>query len=39
VADGGFTEWAQQLMNNKKEHLLTSGIGTELLQRIIPLKI
>jgi hypothetical protein len=29
LADGGFTSWTQQLLNNKKERLLISGIGTE----------
>ena len=30
LADGGFTSWTQQLLNNQKERLLISGIGTEL---------
>jgi hypothetical protein len=29
IADGGFTDWTQQLLNSKKERLLTSGIGSE----------
>ncbi len=29
LVDGGFTSWTQQLLNNKKERLLISGIGTE----------
>ena len=29
LVDGGFTDWTQQLLNNKKERLLTSGLGTE----------
>ncbi len=29
LVDGGFTNWTQQLLNNKKERLLISGIGTE----------
>jgi hypothetical protein len=29
VADGGFTDWTARLLQNKKERLLTSGIGTE----------
>lgn len=29
LADGGFTDWTQKLLGNKKERLLTSGIGTE----------
>jgi hypothetical protein len=31
IADGGFTTWTQQLLSNKKERLLISGLGTELL--------
>ena len=31
LADGGFTNWTQQLLSNKKERLLISGMGTELL--------
>jgi hypothetical protein len=30
LADGGFTTWTQQLLSNKKERLLISGLGTEL---------
>ena len=29
LADGGFTTWTQQLLSNKKERLLISGIGSE----------
>jgi hypothetical protein len=29
VADGGFTDWTARLLQNRKERLLTSGIGTE----------
>jgi hypothetical protein len=29
LADGGFTTWTQQLLSNRKERLLISGIGTE----------
>jgi hypothetical protein len=29
LADGGFTDWTQKLLGNRKERLLTSGIGTE----------
>lgn len=36
VVDGGFTNWTQLFLNNKKERLLTSAIGTELLFRIFP---
>jgi hypothetical protein len=33
--DGGFTNWTYKLLNNNKERLLTSGIGTDLLIRTI----
>jgi hypothetical protein len=29
LIDGGFTTWTQQLLSNKKERLLISGLGTE----------
>jgi hypothetical protein len=29
LVDGGFTNWTQQLLSNKKERLLISGIGIE----------
>jgi len=29
LVDGGFTPWTRQLLNNQKERLLISGIGTE----------
>jgi hypothetical protein len=29
LADGGFTDWTQQLLGNRKERLLISGIGLE----------
>jgi len=29
LVDGGFTDWTQQLLSNKKERLLISGIGVE----------
>jgi hypothetical protein len=29
IVDGGFTTWTQQLLSNRKERLLISGIGTE----------
>ncbi len=35
IIDGGFTDWTQQLLNNKKERLLTSGLGVEYLMKII----
>lgn len=33
VGDGGFTNWTQQLLNNKKERFLGSGLGFELLAK------
>lgn len=30
LGDGGFTNWTQALLNNKKERLLISGFGAEL---------
>ncbi len=35
IVDGGFTDWSQQLLNNKKERLMTSGLGMEYLLRIM----
>ena len=29
LIDGGFTTWTQQLLNNRKERLLISGLGVE----------
>jgi histidyl-tRNA synthetase len=29
IADGGFVDWTQQLLGNRKERLLTSGIGVD----------
>jgi hypothetical protein len=29
LADGGFTDWTQRLLNNAKERLLISGVGSE----------
>ena len=34
IADGGFVDWTQKLLSNKKERLLTSGIGTEYVYRV-----
>jgi hypothetical protein len=35
--DGGFTDWTSKLLNNRKERLLTSGIGTDYLLRTVKL--
>lgn len=32
--DGGFTTWTARLSGNRKERLLTSGLGTELIARL-----
>lgn len=39
IADGGFTTWTQQLSENRKERFLSSGIGLELLWKILHGKI
>jgi hypothetical protein len=33
VGDGGMTDWTQQLLGDRKERLLISGVGTERLAR------
>jgi hypothetical protein len=33
IADGGFVDWTQRLLENKKERMLISGFGLELLYR------
>lgn len=35
IADGGFVDWTRQLLNNRKERLLISGLGTELLYKLL----
>jgi hypothetical protein len=35
IGDGGFVDWTQQLLQNRKERLLTSGVGIELLYRLL----
>lgn len=39
IADGGFVDWAEKLTGNKKERLFTSGLGTELLFKLLQDKI
>jgi len=34
IADGGFVDWTAQLLGNKKERLLISGFGIELLYKL-----
>lgn len=33
--DGGFSDWTAKLLSNRKERLLTSGIGTDFLLRTV----
>lgn len=35
IADGGFVDWTQQLLGNKKERMLISGFGLGLLYQLI----
>lgn len=34
IADGGFVDWTQQLLGNRKERLLISGFGLEMLYKL-----
>jgi len=34
LSDGGFTDWTQKLIQNKKHRLLISDAGTELIYKI-----
>lgn len=36
IVDGGFSNWTQLLLNNRKERFLSSAIGSELLFRVFP---
>jgi hypothetical protein len=35
VADGGTVDWTQQLLSDRRERLLVSGIGTERIARLL----
>jgi hypothetical protein len=35
IGDGGFVDWPEKLTGNKKERMLTSGLGTELLWKAV----
>ena len=35
IGDGGFVDWTQQLLQNKKERLLITGFGFEFMYRIM----
>ncbi|RRB04649.1 hypothetical protein [Larkinella rosea] len=35
IGDGGFVDWTQQLLQNKKERFLITGLGVEMLFRLL----
>lgn len=35
IGDGGFVDWTQQLLQNRKERMFTTGFGFEFMYRII----
>ncbi|WP_128547386.1 hypothetical protein [Larkinella soli] len=35
IGDGGFVDWTQQFLQNRKERLMTSGIGVEWFYRLM----
>jgi hypothetical protein len=35
IGDGGFVDWTQQLLQNKKERMLSTGIGFDFMYRIL----
>lgn len=35
IGDGGFVDWTQQLLQNKKERMLSTGFGFDLMYRIL----
>lgn len=35
IGDGGFVDWTQKLLQNKKERMLSTGIGFEFMYRIV----
>jgi hypothetical protein len=35
IGDGGFVDWTQQILQNKKERMLSTGIGFDLMYRIM----
>jgi hypothetical protein len=35
IGDGGFLNWTQRLTNNKKERMMASGVGLELMLKIM----
>lgn len=39
IGDGGLVDWSKKLTHNKKERIFTSGLGTELLWKILYCKL
>jgi len=39
IGDGGFVDWAEKLTGNKKERMLTSGLGIEFLLKLLQGKL
>lgn len=39
IGDGGFVDWAEKLTGNKKERMLTSGMGIEFLLKLLSEKL
>lgn len=35
IGDGGFVDWTQQLLQNRKERMLSTGIGFEFMYRVM----
>jgi hypothetical protein len=35
IGDGGFVDWTQQLLQNRKERMFTTGIGFEFMYRLL----
>jgi len=35
IGDGGFVNWTQQLLQNKKERMFTTGLGFEFIYRVL----
>ena len=35
IADGGFVDWTQKMLQNKKHRMLTTGFGLDLMYRIL----
>lgn len=35
IGDGGFTDWTSRLLSNRKERFFTSGLGIELLAKLL----